>query len=285
MVDHDLSGGVISSLYPENHDTEKENPYKTTCEEVDNEEVYPKKLPSTILLETSLFDTLPEMTSKDRTPTVSSDLPPTNTEEPLISIVNHFSPQEDGAETTKPKKEDPPLPWIFSPSHEPETVGVQGWSPPANEAPSLLEEELPNEEPTLWEQVTQSDASDYETSSTPEEEYYSDYDDNGREPTSWEWETKSAESEEVSTTSNMEIPWYNGRIPSNPEADPPNYNYNWTTFPESEEESTNSAYEMPPAILEIKRRMEIEAFGLPLSHIVKPAITSKDLPTTETTGL
>ena len=65
-VDHDLSGGVISPLYPENGDTverttlssTKENPYRTTCEEVDDEEVYPEKLPSAILLKMTLKDTL-----------------------------------------------------------------------------------------------------------------------------------------------------------------------------------------------------------------------------------
>ena len=84
-VDHDLSGGVISSLYPENGDavkgttpsSTKENPYKMTCEGVDDQEVYPEKLPSAILLKT--------------TPTASSDLPFANKEELLVSNVNHFS--------------------------------------------------------------------------------------------------------------------------------------------------------------------------------------------------
>ena len=86
MADHDLSGGVISSLYPENSDaaegitpsSTKENTYKMTCEEVDDHEVYPEKLPSATLLET--------------TPTDNLDLPSAKKEEPLISIVDHFSP-------------------------------------------------------------------------------------------------------------------------------------------------------------------------------------------------
>ena len=85
-VDHNLSGGVISSLHPKNGDavkgitpaSTKENPYKTTCEQVDSQEVYPKNLPSAIFLET--------------TPTDNPDLPSVNEEELLISTVDHSSP-------------------------------------------------------------------------------------------------------------------------------------------------------------------------------------------------
>lgn len=98
-VDHNPSGGVISSLHPENSNavegvtpsSTKENPYKTTCEEVDDQEVYPKKVPSAIFLET--------------TPANNLDLPSASKEEPLISIVDHFSPQEEGAKKTEPEPE------------------------------------------------------------------------------------------------------------------------------------------------------------------------------------
>ena len=85
-VDHGLSGGVISSLYPENGDTvegttsssTKGNPYRTTCKEVDDKEVYSEKLPSTILLEMTLKDTLKPLLA--------------NNEMLKTSITKHFSP-------------------------------------------------------------------------------------------------------------------------------------------------------------------------------------------------
>ena len=136
-VDHDLSGGVISSLCPENGDTEgttpfstKENSYKTTCEEVDDQEVYPEKLPSAIFL---------EMISDEGAPTASSDLSSTNKEELQISIVDHFSPKEEEMEITLGlgpclEQSISDLPYESSqllpsnpPSHKPEVIAVQGW--------------------------------------------------------------------------------------------------------------------------------------------------------------
>ena len=192
-VDHDLSGGVISSLYPENGDvvegttpsSTKENPYKMTCEEVDNQEVYPKKLPSTILLE--------------MTPTDSSDLPSVNKEGLLTSIVNHFLPREEGAKTTEPEPEtvvqgwlsqshkissipeeecsdndDDDIPWYdrrssseTPPSHEPkQVVTVQGWFSQPDETSENQEEHFPEdheaEDTTLPESEEESSKSTYE---------------------------------------------------------------------------------------------------------------------------
>ena len=99
MVDHNLSGGVISSLYPENSDATR------------------GINPSTI--EESPPETLHKMTSEE--------------EEPQISIVNLYSPIEEGTEIAeseepelcpgqftlnKPKEEFRPLP-MTTPSHTP----------------------------------------------------------------------------------------------------------------------------------------------------------------------
>ena len=153
-VDHDLSGGVISPLYPGNGDTvkgtapasTKENPYKTTCEEVDNKEVYSEKLPSTIPLEMTLKDTLK---------------PPLPNNEMLRTfIADHFSSREETKET------------------KPEVV-VPEWPSQSDETSSFPKEEyLDRDEPTLWEWETdyqESIITDEETSE--EEEEYSSEDE------------------------------------------------------------------------------------------------------------
>ena len=199
-VDHDLSGGVISSLYPENGDafegitpsSTKENPYKTTCEEVDDQEVYPEKLPSTIFLE--------------MTPTTSSDLHSANKEEPQISVVDHYLPKKEETEITEPElgpcleqstsdslRENPqPLP--IPPSHEPKTVVVQEWLTQPDEASSTSEEEFSDDEPPLWE--WQSTVPNNEASEI-EEEYLSE--DHKAE------DATLSDSEEVSSESTYEM--------------------------------------------------------------------------------
>ena len=165
-VDHDLSGGVISPLYPENGDavegitlsSTKENPYRTTCEEVDDEEVYPEKLPSTILLKMTLKDTLKPLLTNDKTP--------------KTFITDYFSPREEIKEA-KPEVEVPEHPSL------------------PNETSSFLEEkysdhdEPSDDEPTSWDWDAESYASEEELSNcetinneaSEEEEEYSSEDE------------------------------------------------------------------------------------------------------------
>ena len=264
-VDHNLSGGVISSLHPENSDavegitpsSTKENPYKTTCEEVDDQEVYPKKLPSTIFLET--------------TPTDNLDLPSVNEEELLISTVNHSSLREgvtaqgrhspsnetssilEGESSDYDNKE---IPWYdrkpsstkTPPSHESkQAVVVQGWFPQSDENSTTSKEELFDYEPTLWE--WQSTMPDDEASGN-EEGYLSESDK------TW-----------------------------------------GTALPESEEDSmdSNSTYKIHPTAQEARRKLEAtlpnvirRSLGLSDLPETKPTIiplTNQGSPTTETTGL
>ena len=97
-VDHDLSGGVISSLYPEKGDaieettpsSTKESPYKTTCEEDDdddNEEIIPSEFSS---------DALHEMTPDEEIITAIIDLYSANRNEPQISVLNLPPPVKEG---------------------------------------------------------------------------------------------------------------------------------------------------------------------------------------------
>ena len=184
-VDHDLSGGVISSLYPENGDafegitpsSTKENPYKTTCEEVDDQEVYPEKLPSAIFLE--------------MTPITSSDLHSANKEETEITEPE-LGPCLERSTLDSPRENPQPLP--IAPSHEPKTVVVQEWLTQPDEASSTSEEEFSDNEPPLWE--WQSTVPNDEASEI-EEEYLSE--DHKAE------DATLSDSEEVSSESTYEM--------------------------------------------------------------------------------
>ena len=241
-----------------------------TCEEVDDEEVYPLKLSSAVFL---------KITSDEEIPTANSDLPSESKEELQISFVDHFSPKEEESETVESESEPHPeqstsdLPKEISslslipPSHKPKIVAVQEW-------------------------LSQPD----ETSSASERKFSND---NGDEPTLWEQATKStAPNEEASLASDEEIPWYD-RISSSPgpEEEFPDYDYDGTTFSEEEEESADLPYEMQPATLEAKQKLEAalpdllkRMLGLPISPVAEPVITPPAKlpelpPTTEATGL
>ena len=156
MADHDLSGGVISSLYPENSDAVEGTTPSST-----------KEPPSNALL---------KMTPDKETITTIIDLYSANKNKPQVSTIDLYSLTEEG---TKPVKSEPepcqeqvtsdspregfqPLPLIPL-FHEPERVVVQDWfswndevskekESSADEISSISDEEASYKEASsIWE--------------------------------------------------------------------------------------------------------------------------------------
>ena len=238
-VDHDLSGGVISTLYPENGDavegttpsSTKEKPYKTTCKEVDDEEVYPEKLPSTIPLKTSLTDTLN---------------PSVNKGEPLISVTDHFSPREEETKATKPE------------------VAVPGCSSPPDEVPSILKEQYSDcnkpsyNEPTLWEWETKSKDDDEISYTSEEMPWYDRKPLTRKTPLSYKPEVTvqgwMTQPNEVSYALEEELSDYESIISKNESSD--NETVEASLSKHKESTNSNSTYIMSPSAQETKRKME-----------------------------
>ena len=159
-VDHGLSGGVISPLYPENGDaverttlsSTKENPYRTTCEEVDDEEVYPEKLPSAVLLEMMLKDTLKPLLANNDEPTLWEwETKSNNGDE--ISYTSEEMPWYD----RKPSTRQPP-------SYKPE-VTIQGWVTRPDETSNTTEEELSDNRTTTFDDEASMEEEEYSSES------------------------------------------------------------------------------------------------------------------------
>ena len=140
-VDHDLSGGVISSLCPKNGDDTREIHSSATN---DDEE-------TNFTTEESPSNTLLEMTPEDK---------------PQISTVDFYLPIEEGMElaeselepclgqltSNSPKEDFQSIP-LTPPSHEPERVVIQGWFAPNNKTLSISKEEenlSDKDNETIW---------------------------------------------------------------------------------------------------------------------------------------